>query len=215
MSATERRNKKRASREQLFTDVAQELFLDRGYEGTTIEQIARAADFSKRTVYLYFESKHDLFSAVVLRGLLRLQDRFEAAIDTELTGRQQIVHLGCEYARAALDAPDVFKLLMEFERRDYHYGKSAEDLGPYGQRCLEANDALGEHLYTAIRRGGEDGTFSTHLEPHQFSLMIWAALAGVLQVAVWRRDILPESYGLDGMTLAEAVINQLVPNSLS
>ena len=213
MSSTERRRKQKERRSQLFIDVAQELFLERGYEGTTIEQIVRGADFSKRTAYLYFENKHDLFSAVVLRGLLRLRDRFEAAIDTTLTGRQQIVRLGREYARAALDAPDYFKLLMEFERRDYYYGKRGDALGPYGRRCLEVNDALGEQLNAAIRRGTEDRTFSTDLEPHQFNLMIWAALAGVLQVAVWRRDILPESYGLDAMQLAEAVIERLVPET--
>lgn len=208
---TERRNKKRESRKQLFIDVAQDLFLERGYEGTTIEQIARVAEFSKRTVYLYFETKHDLFSAVVLRGLLSLQDRFEVVADADLTGRDQLALLTREYVLAALGAPDIFKLHMEFERRDYHYGKRVDALGPYGQRCLEVNDTIGEHFYAAVRQGGEDGSLRTPLEPHQFVLMIWSALAGVLQVAVWRREILPESYGLDAMELAEAAIEQLIP----
>jgi AcrR family transcriptional regulator len=43
-----------------LTSVAQDLFLEQGYEATTVEQIAAAAGMSKRTFFRYFPSKDDL-----------------------------------------------------------------------------------------------------------------------------------------------------------
>lgn len=43
-----------------LTEVAQDLFLEQGYEGTTVDQIAAAAGMSKRTFFRYFASKDDL-----------------------------------------------------------------------------------------------------------------------------------------------------------
>lgn len=43
-----------------LTLVAQDLFLEHGYENTTVDQIAAAAGMSKRTFFRYFASKDDL-----------------------------------------------------------------------------------------------------------------------------------------------------------
>lgn len=44
---------------------ARVLFLARGYEGTSMDAVAAAAPVSKRTLYHHFESKADLFQAVI------------------------------------------------------------------------------------------------------------------------------------------------------
>ena len=43
-----------------LTSVAQDLFLEHGYDQTTVDQIAAAAGMSKRTFFRYFPSKDDL-----------------------------------------------------------------------------------------------------------------------------------------------------------
>lgn len=49
-------------------DAAKKLFFERGYRGTTVEQVARAAGYSKRTVYLDYRNKDDLFMSVCAEG---------------------------------------------------------------------------------------------------------------------------------------------------
>ena len=49
---------------------ALELFVERGYAATRLEDVAARAGVSKGTVYLYFANKHELFKSVVRRGIV-------------------------------------------------------------------------------------------------------------------------------------------------
>lgn len=55
-----RESKKRETRQRL-SDVATQLFFERGFDAVTVEEIAAAARVSKVTVFNYFERKEDLF----------------------------------------------------------------------------------------------------------------------------------------------------------
>lgn len=56
-------------RRSLLFAAAEELFLTRGYAGTTMSDIARAAGMSKKTIYQVFDSKSELFRALLLHRL--------------------------------------------------------------------------------------------------------------------------------------------------
>lgn len=58
-----RRERKRARTRSTVVTVAQELFRDRGFEHTTIEDVARAADVAVQTVFNHVSSKEELFFA--------------------------------------------------------------------------------------------------------------------------------------------------------
>jgi len=57
-----RQRKRQQTRERL-TRVAMALFLDRGFEATTLDDIAAAADVSRRSFFHYFASKEDVVFA--------------------------------------------------------------------------------------------------------------------------------------------------------
>jgi TetR/AcrR family transcriptional repressor of mexJK operon len=58
------------ARDARLLDVATSLFLERGFDGTSIDAVAEAAGVSKPTVYARYRDKRDLFAAV-LRGRIR------------------------------------------------------------------------------------------------------------------------------------------------
>src|SRR4051794_30375944 len=69
-----------AQRRQQLLDVGRELFAQRGYDGTSIEEIAARADVSKPVVYEHFGGKEGLYAVVVDREMQRLLDRFTSAL---------------------------------------------------------------------------------------------------------------------------------------
>ena len=60
---------------------ALQLFSDRGFAATRLEDVATVAGVSKGTVYLYFESKEQLFEAVVREAVTPNIARAEALVD--------------------------------------------------------------------------------------------------------------------------------------
>ncbi|WP_297493947.1 TetR/AcrR family transcriptional regulator [Acidocella sp.] len=58
-----------AQRHEELLNVALDIFLERGFEQTTMEEIATCVGMSKRTVYAYYEDKAALFKAAVRRAI--------------------------------------------------------------------------------------------------------------------------------------------------
>ena len=90
VQANHRKNRSKDRRNEVL-DAARLLFFSKGYHGTTVEQIATNAGYSKRTVYLDFLNKDELFITVCAEGGERLFEKlnqipregisFEEAID--------------------------------------------------------------------------------------------------------------------------------------
>ncbi|WP_420810512.1 TetR/AcrR family transcriptional regulator [Jiangella aurantiaca] len=66
-------------REQLL-DVGRALFAERGYDGTSIEEISARAGVSKPVVYEHFGGKEGLYAVVVDREMEQLLDRITTAL---------------------------------------------------------------------------------------------------------------------------------------
>lgn len=60
-----------------LASAALELFIEKGFSATRLDDVAKRAGVSKGTLYLYFDSKEDLFKAVVREGIISKFVEFE------------------------------------------------------------------------------------------------------------------------------------------
>jgi AcrR family transcriptional regulator len=95
-------------------DAALELFLERGYQGTSMDAIAGAAGVSKPVVYACFPSKDELFRALLAREEQRILGEIDAAfagadlVDPETT----LVEGFTGFLRAVAASPEVYRLIF-------------------------------------------------------------------------------------------------------
>jgi TetR/AcrR family transcriptional repressor of mexJK operon len=68
------RSAKPKAKEQEVLDVATDYFLKHGYQGASINAMARSSGISKESIYRYFSSKKQLFEAVIGRELVGYQE---------------------------------------------------------------------------------------------------------------------------------------------
>lgn len=61
---------------QAILDAATTVFLEKGYKGTSMDEVAAVAAVSKQTVYKNFTDKRSLFTEIIHRGLDRIDDLF-------------------------------------------------------------------------------------------------------------------------------------------
>ena len=90
-------------------DAARKVFLERGFEGASIDEIAKVARSGKPTIYARFRDKRALFTAVVTRDILSRISEFKAEVPTGATIEERLtsaastlLHWGLDSERIAL-----------------------------------------------------------------------------------------------------------------
>jgi AcrR family transcriptional regulator len=90
MGAVKTKRMPRAVREQQMLDAAVETFGRRGYMAASMDEIAELAGVSKPLVYLYLNSKEDLFTACIRREALALTEAVRSGVRTEQPADRQL-----------------------------------------------------------------------------------------------------------------------------
>ncbi|MFF9407235.1 TetR/AcrR family transcriptional regulator [Streptomyces anandii] len=90
MGAVKTTRMPRAVREQQMLDAAVRIFGRRGYMAASMDEIAELAGVSKPLVYLYLNSKEDLFSACIRREATALTEAVRAGVRPELPADRQL-----------------------------------------------------------------------------------------------------------------------------
>lgn len=83
--------KKGEKRKQDLIRIAYRLFVSRGYEHTSVDEIIEEAGIAKGTYYYYFESKEQMLEEVIEMMLQAEAEKAEAVLQTELSVPEKIV----------------------------------------------------------------------------------------------------------------------------
>src|SRR4051812_17431058 len=95
-------------------DAALELFLERGYEGTSMEAVAGAAGVTKPVVYACFAGKDELFRALLRREEERILGEIQSAfagVDTD-EPESTLIEGYIGFLRAVGSSPEVYRLVF-------------------------------------------------------------------------------------------------------
>ena len=133
---------KRHEREQQLLDAALTLFGERGYQGTSIEDIARAAGVTRPIIYSHFGSKDGAYLACLRRARNDLEARMIEAADPEGSLADQLA--GCVSAYFALvdRGSPAWQLL---------YGGGAAVAGPAAAEAARLRFATVDRIAKLIR----------------------------------------------------------------
>jgi AcrR family transcriptional regulator len=120
-------------KEQEVLDVATDYFLAHGYQGASINAMARSSGISKESIYRYFSSKKQLFEAVIGRELAEYQTslRFLSAEKT-MDLREALINIG----ETVLDLVTMDRtlalrrLIFDEARRSADVGQHYHRIGP-------------------------------------------------------------------------------------
>jgi AcrR family transcriptional regulator len=134
-------------RRQQLVAVALELFAQRGYRSTTMDDIAEAAGVTKPLVYQHFSSKRALYLELVNSIAQELLLAVRRAV-TDAEGPRQQVELGfAAYFRLVVNREAEFRLL---------YGRDHADDKELGRALRTVEDAIAEAIEPLIDAGLDD-----------------------------------------------------------
>ncbi|MBE77059.1 MAG: hypothetical protein CMG41_04910, partial [Candidatus Marinimicrobia bacterium] len=105
MAPSKRQLEEREMRKQRILTGALEVFKSKGLEGATMDEIAHQSGFGKATLYYYFKSKEDVFSAILEEGWISIWESLEPIIADQKSPRQAFINLLIKIAEIAQERP--------------------------------------------------------------------------------------------------------------
>ena len=200
-SRTERRwTRRKEARPEEITRAALELFVERGFANTRLEDVASRAGVSKGTLYLYFANKEELFKAVVREALVARLVEFRDGIAHFQGSTFELLRLAFRIWWERIGSTPISGIpkLIISEARNF-----PEIARFYVHEVIEPGRAT---LAALIRRGVERGEFR-EVDADTVAHLLAAPL---LQIMLWRNSLEPCCDArLDPHALIEAHIEML------
>ncbi len=178
MGIQERKQREREQRRELIIEAASQVFMKKGLNAATMEEIAATAELSKATLYLYFTNKEELFLAVLLIVMDNFAKVMSEALDESMSCREQILKMGECYLEFYYKYPAYYKLLNTMDLTDdFNYAKYE-----LSNSLVEANTRIWEIVCSPIIKGMKDGTFKADLNPLEIGLILWTSSTGIMNL---------------------------------
>jgi AcrR family transcriptional regulator len=176
MGIQERKQRERERRRQQIIVAAKRVFSEKGYSKSTMEDIAREAELSPGTLYLYFKNKDELYASLSLRILQYLNIRLEdVKKEKDIEPRQKIVAI-----KEALF--DVYQFDPMILINMFHL-QSSETLKNLSSPLLENITELSRNSLTILAEIFKDETgqdnFASH-HPTAIADIVWSLFTGVV-----------------------------------
>lgn len=119
-------------RHKAILEAATSLFMERGFEGTSMDAIAKEAGVSKQTVYSHFSTKENLFSSAITH---KMEDYFPQGNFVIAEGgslEEELTIVASQYANLLMskDAMSVFRLLVSEAPKGSHLAEIFWEAGP-------------------------------------------------------------------------------------
>jgi AcrR family transcriptional regulator len=177
MGIKERKEREKERRRQQIIVAAKRVFSDKGYNRTTIEDIAHEAELSPGTLYLYFKNKEELFASLSLRILQYLLIRLkEVTIDTKKGNKYKLDPLKKVLFDVYAFDPDALINLFHLQ--------SSETLKNLSDPLLEELNALTQKAISALtaifESGIKNGAFQQTQSPIVLADILWSLFSGVI-----------------------------------
>ena len=157
-----RREREIEFKENLIVDAAEKLFQNKGFEETTMDDIAKQAEYTKPTLYKYFKSKEEIFLSVYLRGWYNSVELLFQAIEKKEKSFDKLKVAAKAYNEYFKKHPIYFSLLK------YIHSKGIKLCGKGCTReeeHKEASKGMIKDFKKIITTGKKDGSISKEIEP--------------------------------------------------
>ena len=164
-----------STREQLLRE-ARDLYLEKGFAGFSLREVARRVGVSATAVYRHFEDKEDLLAEVCAAGFRIFSGYLIRALDGR-TPRERMARSAALYLQFALENPRDYRVIFMGAADDLQAVRSRTK--PKGRE----NSATFQFLVDRVRECMQVGDIARG-DPEQTATMIWANVHGLASLRI-------------------------------
>ncbi len=205
-----RKKEPRSVHRENIVSAASTLFLEKGIFSTSMDDIAKAAGYSKATLYVYFENKEEIVGILVLNSMKKLYDYISSALIQQETTRARYDLICRGLVEYQEEFPFYFKMVLDkininFEDHNYL---------PEEQETYQVGEEINKKIKDFLLSGMELGDLRSNLEIMPAIFNFWGMLSGIIQLAVNKEEYIKKSMNLSKEQFLEYGFS-LVYNSIA
>ena len=187
-----RKKEPRSVHRENIASAASVLFMEKGIAETSMDDIAKAAGYSKATLYVYFENKEEIVGILVLGSMKKLYDYIASALVQQESTKSRYELICRGLVRYQEEFPFYFdmalsKINIDFENRDYL---------PEEKETYRVGEEINEKLRDFLTAGMENGELRDDLEIMPAIFNFWGMLSGMIQLAANKEAYIEKAMGL-------------------
>lgn len=169
MGVAERKERHKEELKNDILEAAKKLFMEKGFEATSIRNIAEQIEYSPATIYLYYKDKNDIIHALHHEGFKLLIQHF-SVIETIEHPFERLKAMGKAYIQFAIKHPDVYDLIFSMKEPLQHVA-NCHDEWEEGDQAFT--------LLCKVVEGCQQAGYFKGMEPVGLSFVIWSTMHGL------------------------------------
>jgi len=207
MGIKDRRERERESRKEAIFRAAMDVYLKEGYHSVTMEKIAESSELSRATLYLYFNTKDEIFVHGIVNRSQFFGDLLEKILERRSeTGRDILGELWQGFKEFYNKDPATFDATLYF-----HQGDMLRNLPGDLRSLLDQSGSRNYKLLCAIMAFGVEQGFFTPCDPRTLAEVVWSAFLGIVHLenskaAMNRKAHMGITWDLAQRVLAEGIL---------
>lgn len=177
MTKPRRRRREKEVRAENILEAAEQVFFEKGFAKTSMDEIARKAEASRALLYVYYKDKAAIMRGIMLRAANALVSRLEEAFNAGENGLAQLEGFGQAYYDFSLQQSDYFDVLTDLNTFPMP-GEHCEILAEV-KKC---NARINQLIVNALENGLRDGSLCPDRvpEPVLTACFLEGALHGII-----------------------------------
>lgn len=194
-----RKKEPRSVHRENIVSAASALFMERGIAATSMDDIAKAAGYSKTTLYVYFENKEEIVGILVLNSMKKLYDYISSALIQHETTKARFDFICRGLVQYQEEFPFYFKMVLDKINIDF---ESKEYL-PEERETYQIGEEINEKIKNFLLSGMEKGDLRNDLDIMPAIFNFWGMLSGIIQLAANKEEYIKKSMGLSKIKFLE------------
>ena len=176
MSAQEKRKKEKENKRNNILKAARKLFFDRGFKAVTVDSIAAKAGVSKGSIYLYFDSKEEIYAQVLIADNIEGHKNLLYFDSKDSPAEELLLEYSQRYVNNFLNDKELFRILMTFMLQTEQMNLTPQQ---NAELIRTTNDNI-KFISGILQKGINEGTFSPTIDIRQTQNAIWGLLNGII-----------------------------------
>jgi AcrR family transcriptional regulator len=203
MGISERREREKTERRRAILNSARELILSQGVERVNMEEIARKAELSKATLYLYFPGKETIFKEICEESARVFLEYFKSFWATGYTGIKALKCFWNSYIKLFGNSDE---MIIIFKVRHF-LNPGLPFISFEGQNTSSSADAILVTMKTIIDQCKTEGVFDSDLDSDIATNMLLSLFSSFVDKAARMISAAGDSTGSQNR---QAVIEEMV-----